>query len=43
MVTKKCMTTKFFHPSLLLRFLDLGSENWDSGWVKNQDPGLKVV
>ncbi len=28
------MTTNFFHPSLLLQFLDLGS-----GMDKNQDPG----
>ncbi len=38
--TKKGMTTKkIFRPSLLLRFLDLGSEIQDPGWVKNQDPG----
>jgi hypothetical protein len=28
------MTTNFFHPSLLLLFLDPGSEIRDSGWVK---------
>jgi hypothetical protein len=28
------MTTNFFHPSLLLLFLDLGSEIRDPGWVK---------
>ncbi len=32
--TKKSMTTNFFHPSLLLLFLDLGSEIRDPGWVK---------
>jgi hypothetical protein len=33
------MTTNFFHPSLLLLFLDLGSEIRDpgSGMGKNQD------
>jgi hypothetical protein len=34
MATKKGMTTNFFHPSLLLLFLDPGS-----GMGKNQDPG----
>jgi hypothetical protein len=28
------MTTNFFHPSLLLLFLDPGSEIRDPGWVK---------
>jgi hypothetical protein len=28
------MTTDFFHSSLLLLFLDLGSEILDPGWVK---------
>jgi hypothetical protein len=28
------MTTNFFHPSLLLLFLDPGSEIRDTGWVK---------
>ncbi len=46
--TKKGMTTNFFHPSLLLLFLDLGSgirdpgsRIKDPGWVKNRvrDPG----
>jgi hypothetical protein len=32
--TKKGLTTNFFHPSLLLLFLDPGS-----GMDKNQDPG----
>jgi hypothetical protein len=31
---KKGMTKKFFHPSLLLLFLDPGSEIRDPGWVK---------
>jgi hypothetical protein len=31
------MTTKFFHPSLLLLFLDPGS-----GMGKNQDPGSGI-
>ncbi len=35
--TKKGMTTNFFHPSLLLLFLDPGS------WMgKNQDPGSEI-
>jgi hypothetical protein len=36
------MTTNFFHPSLLLLFLDPGSEIRDPGWVKIRirDPGL---
>jgi hypothetical protein len=32
--TKKDMTKIFFHPSLLLLFLDPGSEIWDPGWIK---------
>ncbi len=32
--TKKGMTTNFFHPSLLLLFLDPGPEIRDPGWVK---------
>ena len=44
MAPKKGMTTNFFHPSLLLLFLDPGSgmgKNQDpgSGMGKNQDPG----
>ncbi len=38
------MTTNFFHPSLLLLFLDPGSEIWDlrSGMdkIRIRDPGL---
>jgi hypothetical protein len=41
--TKKGMTTHFFHTSLLLRFLDQGSEIRDPGWVKNQDPGSRII
>jgi hypothetical protein len=37
--TKKDMAKFIFHPSLLLRFLDPGSEIGDPEWVKNQDPG----
>ncbi len=33
------VTANFLHPSLLLLFLDPGSEIRDPGWVKNQDPG----
>jgi hypothetical protein len=40
--TKKSMKTIFFHPSLLLRFLDPGSEIRDPGWVKNQDPVSRI-
>jgi hypothetical protein len=48
--TKEDMTTpNFFHPSLLLLFLDPGSEIRDPksgirdpGWVKNQDPGSGI-
>jgi hypothetical protein len=45
------MTTNFFHLSLLLLFLDPGSEIWDprsgirdpgSGMGKNQDPGSGI-
>jgi hypothetical protein len=38
------MTTNFFHPSLLLLFLDPGSEIRDpgSGVGKNQDPGSGI-
>jgi hypothetical protein len=41
MATKKSMTTIFCHPSLLLLFLDPGSEIRDpeSGMGKNQDRG----
>ncbi len=41
MATKKGMTTNFFHPSLLLLFLDPASGIRDpgSGMCKNQDPG----
>jgi hypothetical protein len=35
--TEKVMTTNFFHPSLLLLFLDPGS-----GMGKNQDPGSGI-
>ncbi len=35
--TKNGMTTNFFHPSLLLLFLDPGS-----GMGKNQDPGSGI-
>jgi hypothetical protein len=40
--TKNGMTTIFFHPSVLLLFLDPGSEIRDtgSGMGKNQDPGF---
>jgi hypothetical protein len=39
--TKKRLTTHFFHPSLLLLFLDPGSEIRDPEWVKIRirDPG----
>ena len=42
--TKKGLTTNFFHPSLLLLFLDPGSEIRDpgSGMGKNQDPGSGI-
>jgi hypothetical protein len=36
------MSTILFHPSLLLRCLDPGSEIRDPGWVKNQDPGSGI-
>jgi hypothetical protein len=36
------MTTNFFHPSLLLRFLGPGSEIRDPGQEKNQDPGSGI-
>jgi hypothetical protein len=38
------MITIFFHLSLLLLFLDPGSEIWDPGSVmgKNQDPGSGI-
>jgi hypothetical protein len=43
MATKKGigMTTNFFQPSLLLMFLDPGSEIWNPGWIKIRirDPG----
>ncbi len=40
--TKKGITKIFFHPSLLLLFLDPGSETRDPGYVKIRfpDPGL---
>jgi hypothetical protein len=34
MATKKDLTRNFFHPSLLLLFLDPGSEIRDPEWVK---------
>jgi hypothetical protein len=34
MSDKKGLTTNFFHPSLLLLFLDLGSEIRDPEWVE---------
>ncbi len=39
--TKKDMTNNFFHPSLLLLFLEPGSEIRAPGWVKIRilDPG----
>jgi hypothetical protein len=39
--TKKRLTTNFFHTSLLLLFLDPGSEIRDPDWVKIRiwDPG----
>ncbi len=39
--TLKGMTSNFFYPSLLLLFLDPGSEIQDPGWVKIRirDPG----
>ncbi len=42
--TKKGMTTNFFHPSLLLLFLDPRSEVrcLGSGMGKNQDPGSGI-
>ncbi len=42
--TKKGLTTNFFHPSLLLLFLDPGSEIQDPGigMGKNQDPGSGI-
>ncbi len=46
MAQKKGMTTNF-HPSLLLLFLDPGSEIRDPGWVKirirNKHPGSVTV
>jgi hypothetical protein len=41
MATKKGMATNFFHPSLLLLFLDprSGIRDPGSGMGKNQDPG----
>jgi hypothetical protein len=39
--TKKGMTTNFFPPSLLLRFLDPGSDILDPGWVKKSGPGIR--
>jgi hypothetical protein len=47
MATKKGMKTNFFHPSLLLLFLDPGSEIWDQGWVKirirDKHPGSAIL
>jgi hypothetical protein len=42
---KKGYDNTFFSPlpSLLLRFLDQGSEIRDPGWVKNQDPGSGII
>jgi hypothetical protein len=37
MATKKGLTTNFFHPSLLLLFLDP-----ESGMGKDQDPGSGI-
>jgi hypothetical protein len=41
------MTTHFFHPSLLLLFLDPGSEIRDPGWVKirirDKNPGSATL
>ncbi len=34
---------KFYHPSLLLRFLDPGSDIRDPVWIKNQDPGSATL
>ncbi len=44
MATKKCLTKKFFHPSLFYLFLDPGSGIRDpgSGMGKNQDPGSGI-
>jgi hypothetical protein len=41
---KKRYDNNFFYPSLLLLFLDPGSEIWDlgSGMGKNQDPGSGI-
>ncbi len=36
------MTTNFFHPSLLLRFLDPGSEIWDPGSGKGKKSGSRI-
>jgi hypothetical protein len=45
--TKNSMTTHFFHPSLLLLFLDPGSEIRDPGWVKirirDKHPGTATL
>jgi hypothetical protein len=42
--TKKGMTTNFFHPSLLWRFLDLGSEIQDPGYGigKKSESGINI-
>jgi hypothetical protein len=42
---KKGTTTNFFHPSLLLLFLNPGSEIWDPGWTKIRirDPGWTTI
>ncbi len=42
--TKKGMTTNCFHPSLLWRFLDLGSEIQDPGYGmgKKSESGINI-
>jgi hypothetical protein len=39
--TKKGLTTDFFHSSLLLLFLDPGSEIRDPEWVKKSGSGIR--
>ncbi len=41
MAAKKGITTNFFHPSLLLLFLDPGSEIRDPG-SETRDPGSEI-